>query len=42
MRPKHVAHRLNGAARWIVAGILLAAAVGYLISGLVDPAGAAC
>lgn len=42
MRTKHVAQRLNGTARWVVAGVLLAAAAVYLISGLIDPAGAAC
>ncbi|WP_117000108.1 hypothetical protein [Desertimonas flava] len=42
MRSKHVAQRLNGNARWVVAGALAAAAAAYLISGLVDPAGAAC
>ena len=42
MRSKHVALRLNGTARWAVAGVLLAAAAVYLVSGLIDPAGAAC
>lgn len=42
MRSKHVAQRLNGNARWVIAGVLLAAAAGYLISGLIDPAGSAC
>lgn len=42
MRSKHVAQRLNGNARWVIAGVLLAAAAAYLVSGLIDPAGGAC
>lgn len=34
--------RLDGSARWAVAGVLLAAGAAYLIAGLIDPAGSAC
>lgn len=42
MRAKHAAQRLDGRARWVVAGVLLAAAAAYLVAGLIDPAGGAC